>query len=83
MSYKIPYGEIEDAGIQVNSIMGISEIEKAEIRKTEMMEIVITSSGQVGLYYSDNTPALNGVSAGGYLRRDDERSGKIKRLLDK
>jgi len=80
--YKIPYGKIEDAGIQVNCVMGISDAEKAEVRKTELLTIIITTSGQVGLFYSDNMPALNGVSAGGYLRRDDDRSGKIKRLLE-
>lgn len=77
----ILFGEIEDAGIEVNCKMGISDTEHETIRNTEMMRIVITTSGQVGLFYSDNTPALNGVSAGGYLRRDDERAGKIKGLL--
>ena len=78
---EILYGELEDAGIRVNCQMGISDTEHDKIRKTEMMTVVITTSGQVGLFYSDNTPALNGVSSGGYLRRDDERAGKIKRLL--
>lgn len=81
MKKKVSYGTVEDAGIKVNSKMGISEKEHNEIRETEMMTIVVTDSGQVGLYYSDGTPALNGVSAGGFLRRDDPRTIKLKGLI--
>lgn len=79
---KILYRTIEDAGIDVNCRMGISEKEHEDIRQTEMMDLQMTTSGQISLYYSDGTNALNGVSAGGLLRRDDKRTGKLRKLFN-
>lgn len=79
---EILYGLIEDAGIEVNCRMGLSDKEHEEIRQTETMNLQISSTGQMALYYSDGTNALNGVSAGGLLRRDDERTRKLKGLFN-
>lgn len=79
---EILYGLIEDAGIEVNSRMGISDQEHEEIRQTEIMDLQMSSAGQMALYYSDGTNALNGVSAGGLLRRDDERTRKLRGLFE-
>ena len=51
-------------GIQVNCKMGLSEKEHAEIRKIEVVMVVLTESGLVVLYFSDGSAALNGVSSG-------------------
>ena len=75
------YKHIEDAGIEVNCRMGISEQEIGQIRETEHLDIMKTDSGLFGLYYSDGTPALNGTSAGGILRRGDVRAEKLRTLL--
>lgn len=78
---KVLYKRIEDSGIQVNCRMGLSDREHEEIRETEYMHICMTDSGLVGLYYSDGMPALNGVSAGGILKRGDARAAKLKNLI--
>jgi hypothetical protein len=77
---EILYKHIEDAGIEVNCVMGLSEREHNEIRETEFLDIERTDSGLFGLYHSDGSPALNGTSSGGFLRRGDVRAEKLRRL---
>ena len=77
---KVLYKYVEDAGIRVNCIMGVSEAEHNEIRETEFLEIERTDSGLFGLYHSDGVPALNGTSAGGFLKRGDIRAEKLRNL---
>jgi hypothetical protein len=78
---KVLFKEIEDAGIEVNCQMGISFEEHNEIRETEYLDLLISNSGQCALYFGDGMPALNGVSAGGLLNRNDVRNVTLKQIL--
>jgi len=86
--YKIKLRCITLAGIAVNMVYGSSPEETEELLDTEYLFVDITQSGLVGLYHAPCAncdvlfPALNGVSAGGYLRRDDPRSVTLRKIVD-
>ncbi len=87
MEQQIQLKKILDAGIELNMSYGCSPREQAELAESEYLMAVVTDSGLVGLYHApcvrleEYTPALNGTSAGGYLRRDDIRAATIRGLL--
>lgn len=85
--YRVNLARVLAAGIDVNVDYGISDEERKELAESESLLLVITESGNVGLYHEpcanceELMPALNGVSAGGFLRRDDVRAVTLKRLI--
>jgi hypothetical protein len=83
---RVKLGDVLNAGIKLNVQYGVSPKEQAELAESEHLIVVVTNSGNVGLYHEpcarceEFMPALHGVSAGGFLRRNDVRAVILKRL---
>ena len=84
---RVKLGDVLNAGIKLNVQYGISPEEKAELAESERLIVVVTNSGNVGLYHEPCArcevclPALHGVSAGGFLRRDDVRATILRSMI--